>query len=761
MNVPSRDLVERESWPHQLMAAEPASQAGPQGKQFGFTELVRMLRRRKLLIILTITGVLAATFGMLKLTEPVYSSTAVVMVESETPDAGTGAAVKTVALAPNDELRIATKMELLQSRALARKVADKLELERDPEFAKKSGPGPVGRLLGPFIAPKPEAEPQTSAQKQATEVAEIEGVTDRLINHVTVERVAKSNLIRVVASSNDPDKAALIANSYVDTHIALQLAGERAEHDRELAQLTKRVAALREDLRYADSAVARYREANGFITARPDGLNQAQMAQLSGALAQARAQRAQTGSRASLFSGPRGDGATSALLNDLRGQQAALDKRLAELSVLYGPNHPDVRNAKAQLAAIGARINEEIGRVGVGLRNEAAVSQAEEGQLAQDVRALKSQSFQGIAATPALLDLERDAETGQTLYVSLLSRLKDISGKGNDSHVDTSIVSRAPVPVEPSHPAPKQTLAAAFVGSLALAFILAIIAETRDNRMRTAEQVERWLNVPALSLIPEVRNPPEPDRLYDVLSMQPRSAFSEAVRTLLIELQPEAPATGGHVVLVTSPLGGEGKRTVATSLAAAAASAGREAVMVDLDLRKFDRVRHADPAGVADIQAYLMARVELDQVIAFDEAFAPFAIVTAFGPARDPGSLIASPRLALLVAQLRERFDLIVLNAPPVLPVRDAKIIAKLADSTLLILRWGATSFEAARIAITILEGKVAGAVLNRVDYRRHKNHGNADPIHHMASLDHYYREAHEIEEEDTGPRLRLGNWKR
>ena len=89
MNVPSRDLVERESWPHQLLAAEPASQAGPQGKQFGFTELVRMLRRRKLLIILTITGVLAATFGMLKLTEPVYSSTAVVMVESETPDAGT------------------------------------------------------------------------------------------------------------------------------------------------------------------------------------------------------------------------------------------------------------------------------------------------------------------------------------------------------------------------------------------------------------------------------------------------------------------------------------------------------------------------------------------------------------------------------------------------------------------------------------------------------------------------------------------------
>ena len=760
MNVPSRDLVEREPWPRQLLAAEPAPQAGPQGKQFGFTELVRMLRRRKLLIILTIGGVLAATFVMLKMMEPIYSSTAVVMVESETPDAA--AAVKAVTLAPNDELRIATKMELLQSRALARKVADKLGLERDPEFATKPrAPGPVARILGQFISSEPQAGPQTPAQKEAAEVAEIEAVTGRLINHVTVERVAKSNLIRVVASSNDPDKAALIANSYVDTHIASQLAGEREGREKELAQLTGRVAALREDLRYADSAVARYREANGFITARPDGLNQAQMAQLSGALAQARAQRAQSGSRAGLYSGSRGDSATSALLNDLRGQQATLDKRLAELSVLYGPNHPDVRNAKAQVTAIDARISEEIRRVGTGLLNEASASQAEEGQLARDVRALKAQSFQEIAATPALLDLERDAETGQTLYVSLLSRLKDISGKGNDSHVDTSIVSRAPVPVEPSHPAPKQTLAAAFVGSLALAFILAIIAETRDNRMRTAEQVERWLNVPALSLIPEVRNPPEPDRLYDVLSMQPRSAFSEAVRTLLIELQPEAPATGGHVVLVTSPLGGEGKRTVATSLAAAAASAGRKAVMVDLDLRKFDRVRHADPAGVADIQAYLMARVELDQVIAFDEAFAPFAIVTAFGPARDPGSLIASPRLALLVAQLRERFDLVVLNAPPVLPVRDAKIIAKLADSTLLILRWGATSFEAARIAITILEGKVAGAVLNRVDYRRHKNHGNADPIHHMASLDHYYREAHEIEEEDTGPRLRLGNWKR
>lgn len=759
MNVPSRDLAEREPWPRQVLAAEPAPQPGPQGKQFGFSELLRMFRRRKFLIVATIISVLAATFVMLKMMEPIYSSTAVVMVESETPDAGE--AVKTVALAPNDELRIATKMELLQSRALARKVADKLQLKSDPEFAPKDDgePGPVARLIG-LIAPKPEAPPQSPEQKQAAEIAEMEAVTDRLINHVAVERVAKSNLIRVVASSIDPDKAAMIANSYVDTHIASQLTGERQARQKELAQLTKRVADLRENLRYADSAVARYREANGFIIARPDGLNQAQLAQLSGALAQARAQRAQSGSRASLYSGARSDSATSALLNDLRGQQATLDKRLAELSVTYGPNHPDVRNTKAQLAAVGERINEEIRRVGTGLHNEATASQAEEGQLARDVRALKAQSYQEIAATPALLDLERDAETGQALYVSLLSRLKDISGKDDAAHVDTSVVSRAPVPVEPSHPAPKQTLAAAFVGSLALAFILAIIAETRDNRMRTAEQVERWLNVPALSLIPEVRHPPESDRLYDVISTQPRSAFSEAVRTLLIELEPEAPATGGHVVLVTSPLGGEGKRTVATSLAAAAATAGRNAVMVDLDLRKFDRVRHVDPAGVADIQAYLMAHVELDQVIAFDEAFAPFAIVTALGPARDPGALISSPRLARLVAELRERFDLVVLNAPPVLPVRDAKIIAKLADSTLLILRWGTTSFEAARIAVTILEGKIAGAVLNRVDYRRHKNHGNADPIHHMASLDHYYREAHEIEEGEHRPRLRLGSWK-
>lgn len=747
MNNAPRELLELAPAYGPSMIFEPqVTQPTARVSQFGAGEFLRILRRRKWLIAGTMAIVLALTLLSLSWTTPIYSTSAVLMVEPQDQSEATATpAGKQLPTTPDEELRIESKLAYLQSRALARQVVRKLELGEDPEFAPPppKEPGIAARLLANFLPAKPAAvTPETQAEKQAAANEEMEAVTDRLLRQMWVERLARSNLIQVSVSSWDPAKAAMIANAIVETHINSQRDEDRKSREQEVAQLTSRVAKLRDELRSADRAVADYRRAHGLFSAQPDGLNQAQMAQLTGALTQARAQRAQSGSRAALFAGAAGAYASSPLLNDLRNQEGQLTKRLAELSTSYGRNHPDVLNTTAQLRDVRARIAEEVVRVGVGLKNEAAVSRAEEGQMSQDIGTLRSRTFSEIAAAPTLMDLQRDADTSQALYLSLLSRLKDISGKSGQQRGDTSIVSRAPVPVEPSYPAPQRTLSIAFLGSLALGFILAIMLEARDNRLRTGEQVERWLAIPALTMVPDAQQA-DGMPLYELIREQPQSTYSEAIRALLVELDGHGPAIGSHVALVTSPMGGEGKRTIATSLAAAAATMGRSTVVVDLDLRRPGAYRQPDGSGIpGDVVAYLAERAELEDIIAFDEAIAPFATVDARRSARDPGALIASPRLKLLIAQLRERFELVILLTAPVLPVRDAKIVEKFADSTLMVLRWGGTTLQAARIAITILGGRVNGAVLNRVDYRKHRNHGSGDAIHHYADYARYYSEA-------------------
>lgn len=760
MNNASRELMEVTPGFGSSMIFEPqVAQSSARASQFGAGEFLRILRRRKYLIAATVAVVLSLTLLSLSWTTPIYSTSTVLMVEPKNPVEPSAAAAAAVPTAPDEELRIETKLGLLQSRALARQVAEALDLRDDPEFAPppKEAPGLAERVLSNFLPPKPVAiVPRTQQEKAAAANEEMEAVTDRVLSRMWVERVARSNLIQVSVSSWDPAKAALIANSIVETHINSQREEDRKSRSQEIAQLTGRVTKLREDLRQADRAVAGFRRAHGLFSAQPDGLNQAQMAQLTGALTQARAQRAQSGSRAALFAGADGVYATSPLLNDLRNQESQLTKRRAELSTSYGRNHPDVLNTMAQLRDIRARIAEEVVRVGVGLSKEAAVSRAEEGQMSQDIGTLKSRAFNEISATPTLLDLQRDADTSQALYVSLLSRLKDISGKGAQQRPDSRIISRAPVPVAPSYPAPQRTLSIAFLGSLALAFLLAIVLEAKDNRLRTGDQVERWLAIPALTMVPEAP-PPDGLPLYELIREQPRSTYSEAIRALLVELDEQRPPIGSHVTLVTSPMGREGKRTIATSLAAAAATMGRPTVVVDLDLRRPGASRQADVSSApGDIVAYLASRAELDDILSFDEAVAPFATIDVRKAARDPGALIASPRLKLLIGQLRERFELVILLTAPVLPVRDAKVVEKLADSTLLVLRWGDTTLQAARIAIGILGGQVNGAVLNRVDYRKHRNHGSGDAIHLYSGYSRYYSEGTPSLEGPTRPWTKL-----
>jgi uncharacterized protein involved in exopolysaccharide biosynthesis/Mrp family chromosome partitioning ATPase len=719
--------------------------AGSRQAYAGLGDFVRILRRRRGLILLTVGTVVLLTFLAVARMTPTYSSTAVVMIEPL--DAPPGTVVTPTVASPSEELRIATKLELLASRTLARRVAKSLKLEENKEFAppERTQPGLFERVLGLFAPKREESALQLDEgdKVEAEQRARQEKVTDRLMEHILVERLAKSHLISVTASSTDPFMAALMANRLAETHIKSQLNAERDADNQSIDQLRDRVGQLRRQVQANDAAVAAYRRDHGLFVEKPEELDQIQITRLAGSLAEARAERASSAVRAS------GGNAiiSSPVLNDLRGQEATLRKRLAELTAFYGRGYPEVAATRAQLDELSGRIAIEAARAARNLSNEAAADSAKAGQLASEIGGAQARGIRNGFADVGLRDLERDAQTSNALYLSLLARLKEISGKGQSQHADTSIVSRAPVPDNPSYPRPKRALGVALIGSLILALILALVAETLDDRLRTSEQVRRVLGLPTLAMVPQLPLAMTGRTPREIVHEYPRSFFSEALRNLVIEIETRRTHPGAQVIVVTSPLPDEGKSTVANGLAAAASAIGRSAVVVDLDMRKQEGLRSvSETEAEPDVVAFLTQGAALDQVLSAGSEAEPFAAISVRQAVFDPGGMLESPRLRVLFSELRHRFDLVVVNAPPILPVHDAKTLSRLADGTLLVLRWGHTDPDAARTAMEAFGDGIIGAVVNRVDYTKHARRHYGDAIEHSQRYGgDYNREGYEV----------------
>ena len=732
-------------------------QPGTRTGYIGVADAFRIIRRRLWIIVLT---VLAATIGaliFLARTTPVYTATTAVMVESADQAAEGGSLAPTVIQNENDDALIQTKVELLQSRSLARQLVRTLHLDKDREFAPATNEPALSDRIFAFITPAAPSNLGARERADATKGAQREAITDRLIDHISVSRVARSNVITITASSVDPSKAALIANRLVDTYMDNQIDEANDSREKQIAALSARVAGIRAHLQQADSATAAYRRAHGLLSSQPESSGAMEAGQLTGLQAQARADSAADNRKAWAPNLPDGRAvATSSLLNDLRQQETILSRKMSELTSFYGSGYPQVGQTAAELAAVRARLSQETARVRADLRAQASASQARSATIGAAISTLRSNSFSGGQAAVQLRALERNVEALNTSYMNLLNQLNAKIGSSPDTNPDISRISRAPVAESPDYPLPHRVLAVTLIASAAFGILLAFIVDTMDTKLRTAEQVRRLLGIPTLAMIPELEE--GHGLVHNMVAGRPRSRFAEAMRNLVIELESRIERSGGRVIVVTSPLEGEGKNTVATSLVAAAGVIGRNAVVVDFDLRRpgLEVGELVDEERGAGVVAFLANRAAVDDLVTV-EGEGRFTVIGVGETARDPGALIASPQLPKLLAELRERFELVIINAPPILPVRDAKTLADYADATLLVLRWGRTSPEAAAAAMEIFGRPITGAVLNRVDFIAHANRRYGDAIHHISRSTAYY----ETESHRGHWRGRVKRWSR
>ena len=726
---------------------------------FNLLDFIRIVRVHHKLILGTTAIVLAlVTIIVLQLT-PLYTATSVVMLDQRKNSVEDTAAV--LSGLPSDQATIQNQVQILTSLELAGRVVEKLKLDQDPEFNPKAG-GSIFKTALEFVGwmvdklkldkdhkSKPTSNDLESTLKNINPLtwlaadskiqAEAQGIdfergaiVRRFLDSLTVSPIGLSTAMKVSFQSKDADKAARIANTIANAYVEDQLEAKFDATQKATQWLSGRISDLSRQAQLADAAVQQYKaEHNISVGVNGVSVLDQQIADINRQLIVAKMDLAEKqASYGRLYSLSKAGLATNApqvvaspLIGALRAQDTELTRQIADLSSKYGPRHPKMLDLQAQKANLDSKIAEEVQRVVESGKNEVGVAQAHVASLQQSLQQIEEQGAGQNKAEVELTALQSAATSARTMYEAFLGRLNQTQGQEGIQTPDARIISKAEVPQSPSFPKKTLAIGIAIPAGLILGLMLAFMAERLDSGFKTSSQLERLLGVPVLSTIPEItRFGMALANAADLVIDKPMSSFAESIRGLQVGLMLSNVDKPPKVILVTSSVPGEGKTTLAVSLARIAARGGTKTIVVDGDLRR---------PTVAKAFGGEKAKVGLIEVLTGNtpagtrlgkDPRSDVVILPCLQTPASPADVLASEAMQELVANLRKEYDLVIIDSAPMLPINDTKILSRLVDAVLFVVRWEKTPRDAAVDAMRALadvHAPVAGVALARADYKR------------------------------------------
>ncbi len=658
-----------------------------------------------------------------------------------------------------DPEAIASEIEVIRSRDLARQVVREFALTQKPEFNPSLSEGPssgiASRLGGAWdhvagwvLTRSPEIGRALGLDRSLLLLSEDEGEADSasssaLIESRTLDLFAKrlgvvglnkSRVLAVSFTSRDPELAARIANRVAALYLGRQVELSRDATKEASDWLAERLAGLRLDVDRAEKALERFR-VDSILSAglSPDSLSR-QSDAVNERLVEARAHASDLRARsrdAESQMRSRGSSAVLALLNSevairLRGEEALLIQQAAQLGEQLGPQHPRMRELGDQRQAIAQQIDAEAQRQLGMLRSQLGGAEQQVAALEAENKRLAGEQSKLTGAEITLRSLERDAEANRTVLELFLQRYKETEQSAVD-RPSAWIVSRADVPSRPTKPNRLLLLAGALALSGASAAGAAAFADRRRNSIIVSgDDLQNNIGVETHTAVPLVQRP-EMRRAHAAEAgaygeLHPKSTFGSAIRGLAMELTVKLAQDGrSNVVAITSALPSEGKTTISTALAVTLARAERRVLLVDADLirGRIHRVLNLpNDRGMSEHLEDPAGSVPL--LRPFDDL--PLHVATAGRIGLRGANALRVDRIADFVEAARARYDVVIIDTPPVLPVPYSRILAGHAGHTLLVVRWGGTDRRVVRRAAERLASAGAHlsmATLNRVDLDR------------------------------------------
>ena len=688
--------------------------------------LITMRKHWRLSALFAAGVVITATIATI-LMKPVYEPEAKIEID---PPGGEIFSLEGRNLGSTDAAYLETQAQKLQSDQLIVAVIRTLHLDRNPEFAAQTAS---------------TRQVATTSNAEATQLTPEENSALRAFHsNLKVRRDTASRLVMVQFASHSPQLAADVVNALLNIFVENTYQTRHEVITQSTQWLSRQLEDIRKKMEDSNRALVDFQRQTGIVDVDANKNSFAdQMLELDRQLALARGERIQY----EAFLGRARESSSDSLpqvrnnpiIQSLTQKLAEVQGDLSQAQVIYGNNHPNVKKLRNQANELRAQLNSQRDAILGELVTNYSAARSRERLLSDQIKGA-TKELNKIAEYNTL---KKEAQTNTDLYNNLYAKIKEAGISAASKSSNVRIVDRARVLDSPTRPHRLRTIAASLLAGLFGGLVIAFVKERVQNRIHTPEDIRRWTGISSISMIPSFHTASltngriflpqrgalrltngDGARMHPAekfLLSRPNSPEAEALRALYTSVMLSKPDSPPRTILIASSFQGEGKTTVATNLSIALSQRSRTC-LVDADLRR----PGVAPAfgvsavirGLADV---LRGSASLDEVLVATPNIPHLTILPAGAATPEAGQLTCSEAMRDVIQMLRDRFEFVVVDSPPILAYADGRAISPLVDGVILVGRSGATTRQALTRSMELLaevhSAPVLDVVLNAADF--------------------------------------------
>ena len=598
-----------------------------------------------------------------------------------------------------------TQYAILHSPAIAYGLIDALKLQDHPSYMK-------------LVKKYPDDPPGIIRQMYAR----------ILLKHLIVHPVTDSYLVNVIFRSTNKKLAREVPAAVQDVYLDLCMRARQQSFVKLEKWLDKQLVKLGDKLEISERKTISAGQKGNFMGVDMTNDKMARMnvvlekyVQLSQLLTTAQSDLA---AKKALYEQIERKGADAPVIVDnpliqrLRGELIAIEGQASGSAQVFGPNFPQQKVNIATADEIQRKLDAEVARQVISIKSDY--------QAALKAENLLQQEFEGARANLANMEdglvhyhmLERNLESNQALYKGLLGRMKDAAVAATMVPSNVAVINPSEEPYTPYKPKPRLYLALALVLGAMMGMGTAFFLEYLDNSIKTVEELEKIVHIPSLGLIPMVENGATPKTALETITyFDPRSQISEAVSHIRSAIMLSASSSAPRALVVTSCNPGDGKTTSTCNLAIALSRGERKCVLIDCDLRKPRLHRVFKVSNRRGLTNYLTGSATLEEITNATEI--PNLYLMPAGPTPpNPCDLISSEAFRKMIEVLRQQYQQIVIDSPPMIGFADARLLSAVSDGVVLVFKHHSTTREAAKLGVQMLvqnNSQILGSILTMV----------------------------------------------
>lgn len=610
----------------------------------------------------------------------------------------------------DDAEKLDTETQVLESRTLALETINSLQLYRNPDFV----PPPKG--AGAWDVSDPRIRSM---------------LIGAFLGRLNIVRSGHTSILQISVTSEKPQLASVIVNTLIDNYIERSLRDNFRATAKISGWLNSQLTDLKSNLQKSQAQLLAYEKDLGLIGVDPkDSIAISTMDELNKQLANAEVDRMMKEARLRAIKTSSPDVIDAAAASDLsvqvpKQQLAQLRTQYTSMVQTYGPAYPPLKAMKSQIDQLERTIKRaedaEIERV----QKEFDAAQNNEEMLRKQLNDEEQKAYNNGEKGVQFEFARSEYEANRLLYDGLQQRLQEAGIMAGLHSTSIRIIDGADVPVSPSHPRTHVNLAMGTGFGLIVGFALALLLEAMDTNLKTMTDIEQSLQLPLLAAVPSVdAEALLPSHFRELALSRGASSWSriaEALRGLRTSILLSSPGAPPKVIMITSSWPAEGKSSIATLVAITFALNGSRVLLMDADLRRpWIHLRFKIGKGLG-LSSVLSGKSTVGESLVEWPELPNLHIMTS-GPVPPlPSELLGSKQMESLVQELRDSYDFVVIDTPPVLAVTDASILGRLADAAILIVRYGSARRQVVQRCIDMLDRSAThllGVAVNAVNLR-------------------------------------------